>query len=59
MYRYGSLSFNHQFDPESDLEGEAPEQVQTLWLQQDVSEWLVCLNNVCLFYVLIQLLPCS
>ena len=30
----------NQFDPE----GEAPEEVQTLRLQQDVSEWLVCLN---------------
>ena len=49
----------YQFDPESDPEGEAPEEVQTLWLQQDVSEWLVCLNNVSLFYVLLQLLPCS
>ena len=45
----------NQFDPE----GEAPEEVQTLRLQQDVSEWLVCLNNVSLFYVLLQLLPCS
>ena len=50
MYRYGSLRlFNHTFDPESDPEGEAPEEIQTLWLQQDVSEWLVCLNNVSLF----------
>ena len=49
----------YQFDPEWDPEGEAPEEVQTLWLQQDVSEWLVCLNNVSLFYVLLQLLPCS
>ena len=30
----------YQFDPESALE-----EVQTLQLQQDVSEWLVCLNN--------------
>ena len=42
----------YQFDPESDPEGEAPEEVQTLQLQQDVSEWLV-------LYVLLQLLPCS
>ena len=35
--------------PESDPEGEAPEEVHTLRLQQDVSEWLVCLNNVSLF----------
>ena len=39
----------NQFDPESDPEGEAPEEVQTLRLQQDISEWLVCLNNVSLF----------
>ena len=38
----------NQFDPESDPEGEAPEEVQTLQLQQDVSEWLVCLNSVSL-----------
>ena len=38
----------YQFDPELDPEGEAPEEVQTLRLQQDVSEWLVCLNNVSL-----------
>ncbi len=31
-----------QFDPESDPDGEAPdEEVATQWLQQDVSEWLV------------------
>ena len=40
----------NQFDPESDPEGEASEEVQTLRLQQDVSEWLVCV------YVLLQLL---
>ena len=39
----------NQFDPESDPEGEAPEEIQTLRLQQDVSEWLECLNNVRLF----------
>ena len=39
----------HQFDPEWDPGGEAPEEVKTLRLQQDVSEWLVCLNNVSLF----------
>ena len=39
----------YQFDPESDPEREAPEEVQTLRLQQDISEWLVCLNNVSLF----------
>ena len=39
----------YQFDPESDPEGEAPEEKQTLQLQLDVSEWLVCQNNVSLF----------
>ena len=34
---------SYQFDPE------APKEIQTLWLQQDISEWLVCLNNVSLF----------
>ena len=34
---------------QSDPEGEAPEEVQTLWLQQDVSEWLVCLYDISLF----------
>ena len=48
----------YRFEPESDPEGEAPEEIQTLWLQQDISEWLVCLNNVSLF-VLVHLLPCS
>ena len=43
---------------QSDPEGEASEEMQ-VHLQQDVSEWLVCLNNVSLFYVLLQLLPCS
>ena len=42
----------YQFDPESDLEGEAPEEVQTLQLQKDISEWLVCLN------MLLSLLVC-
>ena len=41
------------------LAKEAPEEVQTLRLLQDLSEWLVCLNNNSLFYVLLQLLPCS
>ena len=39
----------YQFDLEWDPEGEAPEEVQALGLQQDVSEWLVCLYNVSLF----------
>ena len=38
----------YQFGPESDPEREASEEVQTLWLRQDVSELLVCLNTVCL-----------
>ena len=52
MYRCGCREFFIQpnlFDPEWDPEGEAAEEVQTLWLQQDVSEWLVCLYNVSLF----------
>ena len=28
----------YQFDPESDPEGESPEEIQTLWLQQDIAE---------------------
>ena len=59
MARREAVNQSYQFDPESDTEGEAPEEVQTLHLQQDVSEWLVCLNNVSLFYVLLQLLPSS
>ena len=47
----------YQFDPESDLEGEAPEVVQTLWLQQDVSKWLVCLNNVSLYVCVVTVTP--
>ena len=46
-------------DPESDPEGETPEEIQTLLLQQDVSEWLACLNNVSLLHVLLQFLPCK
>ena len=49
MARQGAVIQPNQFDPESDREGEAPEEVQTLRLQQDISEWLVCLNNVSLF----------
>ena len=59
MARGDAVVQPYQFGPELDPEGEAPGEVQTLWLQQDVSEWLVCLNNVSLFYVLLQLLPCS
>ena len=49
MARRDAVVQPHQFDPESVPEGEAPEEIQTLRLQQDVSEWLVCLNNVSLF----------
>ena len=36
----------YQFDLESEPEGEAPEDVQTLRLQQDVSGWpTVCLQH--------------
>ena len=42
----------YQFDPKSDPEGEAPEEIQTLQLQQDLSEWLVCLS------MLLSLLLC-
>ena len=35
-----------EFDPESDREGEGPEEVQTLQLHQDISEQLVCLNMI-------------
>ena len=65
IYKYVAMAHGgafvqpYLFDPASDLKGEAPEQIQTLQMQQDVSEWLVCLNNVSLFYVLLQLLPCS
>ena len=40
---------SHTSLTESDPEGEAPEEIQTLWQQQDVSELLVCLYNVSLF----------
>ena len=59
MARRDAVIQPNQVDPESDPEGEALEEIQTLQLQQDVSEWLVCLNNVSLFNVLSQLLPCS
>ena len=59
MARRDAVVQPNQFDPESDPEGEAPEEIQTLRLQHVVSEWLVCLNNVSLFNVLLQLLPCS
>ena len=56
MARGDAVAQPYQFDPESDPEGEAAEEVQPLRLRQHFSEWLVCLNNVCLFYVLLQLL---
>ena len=59
MYCYNAVVQPYQFDPESDPGGEAPEEVQTLLLQQDVSEWLVCLNMLVGSYVLLQFLPCS
>lgn len=61
-----ALVETHEFDPESDLDAEAPEEVQTLRLLQGVSEWLVSnfvyldilflVVHVC---VLTQLLTCS
>ena len=57
MARRDAVIQPYQFDPESDPEGETPEEVQTLWLQQGLlSELLVCLTNVSLFNVLLQLL---
>ncbi len=53
MARRSAVVQPYQFDPESDPEGEAPEEIPTLRLQQDVSEWLVT-NIICLdifFYV--------
>ena len=41
----------NQIDPESDPEAEAPKEIQTLRLQQDVSEWLVCLNMLLSLFV--------
>ena len=55
MARWDALVQPYQFDLELDPEGEAPEEVQTLWLQQDVSEWLVCLNNVNLFVCVVTI----
>ena len=36
MARPDAVIQPYQFDPESDPEGEAPEEVQTLQLQQDI-----------------------
>ena len=44
MARQDTVVQPNQFDPEPDPEREAPEEVQTLRLQQNISEWLVCLN---------------
>ena len=49
MARRDAITQPYQFYLELDPEGEAPEEIQTLWLQQDISEWLVCLNNLSLF----------
>ena len=59
MAHHDAVVQPNQFDPESNPDREGPEEVQTLRLQQDVLEWLVCLNNISLFFVLLQLLPCS
>ena len=53
MARGDAVVQPYQFDPESDPEGEAPEEIQTLWLQQDVLEWLVCLNMLLSLFVYI------
>ena len=42
---------------QSDPEGEAPEELQTLRLQQDVSEWLVT-NIMCLDIFVFTLFVC-
>ena len=49
MARGDAVVQPYQFDPKLDPEGEAPEEIQTLLLQQNVSEWLVFLNIVSLF----------
>ena len=46
MARHDAFIQPYQFDPESDPEGEAPEEIKTLRLHQDILEWIVCLNNV-------------
>ena len=51
MARRDAVVQPHQFDPESDPEGEAPEESKTLQLQQDVSKWLVCLNMLLSLFV--------
>ena len=44
MARRDAVVQPYQFDPESDPEGEAPEEIHWHRIQQDVSEWLVRLN---------------
>ena len=39
MARRDAVVQPYQFEPESDTEGEALAETQTLRLQQDVSEW--------------------
>ena len=51
MARWNAVILPNQFDPELDPEREAPEEAQTLWRQQDVSEWLVCLNMLLTLFV--------
>ena len=51
MARRDAVFQLYQFDPESDPEGEAPEIKQILRLQQNVSEWLVCLNMLLSLFV--------
>ena len=46
MARRDAVVQPYQCDPEPDPEGEVPEEIQTLQLQQDLSEWFVCLNIV-------------
>ena len=54
MAHWDAFAQPYQSDPESDPEGEDPEEEQTLRLQQDVSEWLVCLNNLSLFVCVVK-----
>ena len=49
MARRDAVVQPYQFDPESDS-GEATEEIQTLRLQQDVSEWLVYLNMLLILF---------
>ena len=51
MARHDAVFQPYQFDPESDPEGVAPEEIQTLRLQQDVSEWSVCLNMLLSLFI--------